>query len=373
MRKAYLLLIALAILTGCHKKEGFTIKGHIDGLDSTVTIYLEQLTLPMPTMLDSAKVKPHKGTVSFSSARPTYPELYQLRMGRQRFIFSVDSTENILFSAKADSLFCPHSIEGSQNTEQIQFLRRSVRRLDSIAGAATKNRSQRGTLETALLAHKDTVSKIIYANPRSIVAYYALFQQVNGYYIFSPYDKSDRGLCAAVATAYHAFMPDYYRSTNIYNLVLEAIESQRKEDSNARMREFISSSGSGYIDIALKDNKGVERRLSDYEGKPVLLDFTVLGAEGSAEHTLALREIQEKYGEKNGLVIYQVSLDKSAIIWESAAEALPWISVRDTDGRYAHLYNITEVPTSFLIDKSGDIVGRDLKARDIESKLNPTR
>ncbi len=369
------LLICLTVMltaVACQRSQRFTISGKLEGLDSDTVIYLEQLTLPLPTLLDSATIHKSSGKIRFRAPRPEYPELYQLRMGRQRLIFAIDSTEHIHFRASADSLFMPQEFKGSEHSEQIAFLRRSVRRLDSLTFEARKKKSATEQLKYAISEHKDTARSIIFANPRSIVAYYAVFQQVNGLYIFNPYDRADRSVCAAVATAYHAFMPHYYRSSNIYNLVLDAIESERRAQSNNRLHEFISNSGKGYIDITLNDANGVERRLSDIEGKPILLVFSVITAENGGGHILDLRDIATRFAS-SGLQIYQVCLDKSELLWKQACKSLPWTCVRDADGRYANLYNVYDVPTTFLIDKSGNIAGRDMTMRDMESVIKAHR
>lgn len=369
MKKTLLIVLCLIVAIGCKRGERFVISGKIEGLDSVQTIYLEQLTLPSPTTLDSCRVR-KSGNVKFKSARPAYPELYQLRMGRQRLVFAVDSTETMTFRCHRDSLFSPREFTGSAKTLEICSLRASVRRLDSLSHAYGKGTASEAALRDSINAHKERVRNIIFSDPKSIVAYYALFQQVNGYYLFSPYDRGDRPMCAAVATAYHAFMPEYYRSKNLYNLVLEAIETHRQEESQTRLKEYIASTGAGFIDIALNDIHGTERRLSELKGKPILLDFVSFRAEGSSGYILDLRDVYETYHGKTGLEIYQVSVDASQLLWEHAVEQLPWISVRDADGYYSRLYNVSKLPTNFLIDASGNIIDRDLTAGRLKRKLD---
>ena len=53
--------------------------------------------------------------------------------------------------------------------------------------------------------------------------------------------------------------------------------------------------------------------------------------------------------------------------WTNAvqAQALPWISVcdfRGLDGIAPRIYNIDRVPANYLIDASGEIVGRNIPA-----------
>jgi len=51
---------------------------------------------------------------------------------------------------------------------------------------------------------------------------------------------------------------------------------------------------------------------------------------------------------------------------------LPWICVRDENGpntRYAATYNIRAIPSYFLIDRSGDIVGRDMDINTLRKEI----
>ena len=73
------------------------------------------------------------------------------------------------------------------------------------------------------LISEELAHKIIMENPRSTAAYFALYQQIGGRYIFSPFVQEDYPYWAAVATAYHTYMPQYDRSKNIYNFVLDAL------------------------------------------------------------------------------------------------------------------------------------------------------
>ena len=53
-------------------------------------------------------------------------------------------------------------------------------------------------------------------------------------------------------------------------------------------------------------------------------------------------------------------------------QQLPWISVSDLRGEASPAvgtYNVTKLPTSFLINKEGSIVARDIRGAELERKL----
>ena len=64
--------------------------------------------------------------------------------------------------------------------------------------------------------------------------------------------------------------------------------------------------------------------LKTLKGKVVLLDFSVFQSPAGAPHNMMLRELYNKYA-KDGLEIYQVSLDADEHYWKTAAGNLPWV------------------------------------------------
>ena len=86
-----------------------------------------------------------------------------------------------------------------------------------------------------------------------------------------------------------------------------------------------------------------------------------------------LKELYRKY-RNSGLEIYQVSLDEDKTAWASAVkdQQLPWISVCDFQGSNSPAvgaYNITALPSNFLIDRTGNIAGKDLGGEDLEKAI----
>ena len=86
---------------------------------------------------------------------------------------------------------------------------------------------------------------------------------------------------------------------------------------------------------------------------------------------MMLRELYNKYHAR-GLEIYQVSVDPNEHFWKTQTAALPWISVHDEDGvdsQYLTRYNVQQVPTFFLIDKSNSLYKRDSQIKNLDEKL----
>jgi alkyl hydroperoxide reductase subunit AhpC len=93
------------------------------------------------------------------------------------------------------------------------------------------------------------------------------------------------------------------------------------------------------------------------KGKVVLLDFTMYSASESAERTIKMRELHDKY-RSQGFEIYQISLDDNLSFWKNAVDKLEWICVHETNGQVTASYGVQKLPTFFLINRANEVVVR---------------
>jgi peroxiredoxin len=115
--------------------------------------------------------------------------------------------------------------------------------------------------------------------------------------------------------------------------------------------------------------------LADFHGKYVLLSFWVSGDQSSVNQNLELKKVYPSF-RKKGFEIVQVSFDNSTDAWRRAVryDELPWVSLIDT--RYpnsviAGNYNITSIPTNYLISKDNvTILAKNLTPAELRDKLN---
>ena len=375
MNKYLIAGIALFGLVACNSADQFKIAGTVENA-AKETMYLEHIGLLKTDLLDSV-VLSKDGEFKFKAPRPEYPDFYRLRIGAKTIDFAVDSCETITVKADAKSFASSYQLEGSQTSNDIQQLRKSVsdiqRKVNSITPemSAAERNAKIAEITADIEKHKVMARQLILQNPRSAAAYFAIYQKVNNAYIFSPYVKEDKPYCAAVATSYNTFMPDYDRSKNLYGLVMDAIQTERKERANQEWAEIINNASAGYIDIELNDKNNKQRKLSELEGKVVLIDFSSYEMENSVQYTFELRELYNKYSGR-GFEIFQISLDRSKLLWEESVANLPWVCVRDENGpntTFVSSYNVRAIPTIFLMNRQGDIIGRDLSFEELNAKI----
>ena len=93
--------------------------------------------------------------------------------------------------------------------------------------------------------------------------------------------------------------------------------------------------------------------------------------ENNVQYTFELRDLYNKFNSR-GFEIYQISLDRSKILWQESVANIPWVCVRDEQGpksSYISSYNIQSIPTLFLMDRKGVIVSRVNDFKSLEGAI----
>ena len=375
--KAAAVVLAALSIASCNNNK-FTVEGQIAGAKDSV-LYFENVGLEGINVLDSVKLNDN-GDFSFSQDATTAPEFYRLRIADQIINVSIDSTETVQVKGQYPGMASNYTISGSENCEKIREL--ALKQIDLQAKAiALQSNTELGiakandSIQSMINAYKEEVKRnYIYKEPYKAYAYFALFQAIGNYLIFNPRtNKEDIKAFAAVATSWDTYYPHAERGQNLHNIAIEGMKNQRiVEAQNADIQiEASKVQEAGVLDIALLDNKGNMRHLTDLKGQVVLLDFHVFALKDSPARIIQLRELYNKY-HAQGLEIYQVSLDSDEHFWKQQTAALPWISVRDEDGAGSQrlaLYNIQAVPDFFVIDRGNNLVKRAAQIADLEAEI----
>ena len=375
--KAAALMIAAFTVTACNNNK-FTVEGQITNAKDS-TLYFENVGLEGINILDSVKLG-DSGDFSFSEAATTAPEFYRIRISDQIINVSIDSTETVQIKAEYPGMAANYTVSGSENCEKIKELALKQIALQSQVIAVQKNYPLgvdviNDSIQKLIDAYKEDVKhQYIFKEPNKSYAYFALFQTLGNWLIFNPRtSKDDIKAFAAVATSWDTYYPHAERGQNLHNIAIEGMKNQRIVDAQKRDIQIDASKvqESGIVDIALIDNKGQLRHLTDLKGKVVLLDFHVFAMDESPARILMLRELYNKY-QGQGFEVYQVSLDPDEHFWKQQTAALPWISVRDADGIQSQrlmLYNIQTIPDFFIIDRDNNLVKRAAQIKDLEAEI----
>lgn len=372
--------VAVLSLGSCSEKK-FNINGTITQAKDSV-LYLENMSLNGPKAVDSVKLD-ENGNFEFKQKAPDAPEFYRLRIANQMVNLAVDSTESITVKAAYPTMSANYEVSGSEECTKIRdlaYMQLALQRqVTAIANSpALGVEAVEDSVTKVLEVYKNKVKlNYIFKEPMKAYAYYALFQTIvlgnANILIFNPRSsKDDVKVFAAVATSWDTYFPKAERGLNLHNIAIEGMKNVRIAENNAR--QTISADKvkvAGVIDIALTDNHGRVRKLTDLKGKVVLLDFQAFAAEGSLKRIMMMREIYNKYHDR-GFEIYQVSFDPEEHFWKTKTAALPWVSVWDENGTRSTVlsqYNVQTLPTFFLIDRNNTLQKRDAQIKDLDAEI----
>lgn len=376
MKKYAIIALAVLGMASCSEKK-FHVEGTITEAPDSM-LYLENVGISEINTIDSVKLSAD-GNFSFSGEATEAPEFYRLRISDQIINIAIDSTETVSVKAAFPTMASQYEVSGSDNCQKIKEL--ALKQMELQRRAILVSSDEQLTVDESndsifnmIRQYKDEVkTQYIFPAPSQSYAYFALFQTLGNMLLFNPRtDKDDIKVFAAVATSWDTYYPNAERGANLHNIAIEGMKNVRIQQANtARTIDASKVKTAGVIDIALRDNKGQMRHLTDLEGKVVLLDFHVFASKESPARILMLRELYNKY-HAQGFQIYQVSLDPDEHFWKQQTAALPWLNVRDEEGLNSatlRIYNIQGVPEYFLIDRGNNLVGRSQSIKDLEQTI----
>lgn len=370
-------LSLLLLLIGCNQSDNLTIQGHIDNASGD-TLLIKRLVNNQMTILDSKVIKGN-GAFKFKLPVEEFPPYYFLQIKNgTRLVVMRDSVNTINVEA-ASSNFKDAVITGSPVSVRLNTMLSDVMILrkhyaeyfkDLKTLDADEQNEAKDVLVNEINEVKAKIEKEIFSDPSSYYAYYALYQRLSQETVlFTPYDESDYKYFAAVATSYDLYHKEDPRNKALYDMVSGVLAAKR----SAKLKEMVDAAPSVLPDIVMNDLKGNERKLSNLKGKIVILNFWASKSEDSRLWNREFKQLYSKYKSK-GLTVFQVSADKSKLLWEDAIinDELPWINVCDFKegaSKAFSTYNVRHVPTTYLVDRNGQMIGKYESPKALEDAI----
>jgi thiol-disulfide isomerase/thioredoxin len=383
MKNLKFIIPLLFIIAACSTKEQYKISGKIENATGKM-LYFDKLGLSQSYPIDSVKLSKN-GQFSFEGDRLNQPTFFLLKLKDAGVItLLVDSVEKVEVNADAKDFATGYIIRNSIGSGYIKMLNKS---LDELKASIKKhieeyNKTDKNNtkerqdildkINAEIKDYKDFIGKFVMEIHGSFASYYALFQRWDdNTMVMNIMDKKDQVYFSTVATSLNRLYPESERVKHLYNYVLRAKREQRNNDNWKHLLE--TSKINKFPDIAQPDVNGDTIRLSSLKNKVIIVSFWASWDKASKGVNKQMKSIYKKY-HKKGLEIYQVSLDRSKVLWENAIikEDLPWINVSDlryTESLPAKMYNVKRLPANFIIDKNGEIIGKDLFGQRLEEKM----
>jgi peroxiredoxin len=369
----------LFLITSCDKDKSVIISGKMDG-GSGNFLYLDKLEINKTLTLDSLKIRSNEN-FKFR-IKMDHPDIYILRNNAGRFLSILPFPgEKIQLTAMYDSPGKDYTIVGSEESLKIKKLneklnetRSKLRNLDaSIEKTNSITDSQASEYlnrrKEILKDQRDFSIRFIIENLKSIASIYAVYQATEQNQLVLG-ENRDIQYMKILADSIQVVYPDV---PFVKAFVEDARSTERRYYNLKGISEIMKEAESGIPEIALPDQKGKIINLSSLKGKITLLYFWASASGPSREQNPSLHTIYQKYKSK-GFEVYAVSLDNQKDAWERAIriDELTWINVSDLkfpESNAATIYNITSLPANFLINREGEIIGKELYGNELEKWL----
>jgi peroxiredoxin len=126
-------------------------------------------------------------------------------------------------------------------------------------------------------------------------------------------------------------------------------------------------------EISLPNAKDSLINLSSFKGKVILVDFWASWCAPCRAANPGVVRLHNKYSAK-GFEVLGISIDSKKAAWLKAIrdDKIKYTQVNDAAGwnsLVAEKYKVEQIPTSFLLDKTGKIVAIDLEGVQLENKI----
>lgn len=141
-----------------------------------------------------------------------------------------------------------------------------------------------------------------------------------------------------------------------------------------RMRLFARTAiGAKVSSLSGTNLNGESLALDDYGGQIVLLDFWASWCVPCRVENRQYQDLLHKYADQ-GFQVFAVNLDDSRSAWARASQqdGVTWPNISDLNGLkspMAKAYNVSALPVSFLLDRDGRILARNLRGELLAEKL----
>lgn len=364
MKKSALLMLALLAFVSCSQAPKARFEGHAENLSDT-TLLLQKVIANQLTTIDTVKVDAvgaFHGKVAVKKGAPVFCHLSDGEATLASLVLLPGDRVRIQLKADGD-----YAVEGSEESLLMKQINDEFRLAgykmsvcaDALEVAADEKTAKelRTDIGRAYVDYKRFALAHVMSHPKSITSAALFFQKFgNNLPVFG--ELTD---VLVIKQVYDSIQPVYPNSEYVLALPEEIRSRETLLEFNNKLDAVEAVS---YPDLTMPDIEGQPRKLSDLAGQVIIVSFwsVVLDGPKMFNHTLA--DLYAKYHAR-GLEIYQISLDVDKAVWATvvSSQEIPWISVNDGNGRDSRSvssYNVTQLPTLYVIDRKGDIVGKDL-------------
>ncbi len=391
LKNASFAILAFVFATGCDMfgpNEQIIIKGNVDGADEVIVLLMDT-----NDVMRSDTVEIRNGFFRFKS-KIQEPEFYVLEFASgMRVPLVAYPGDLITVDVNAATPMGNYQMEGNESLEILMklnaYMMESFALVDSLDEVMTRVREQnpnelmqvRQQLDMAfqrqVTKHRENLRQLLADNTDDLASLFILPQRLGQRELVSVVDNYD------LFKELLSNMEDEHprcRHTIFFNSQLKRYEKGMDLDKRRKANAQNLKEGNPIPDIEMAGPDGEIHRLSDLRGKVVLLDFWAAWCGPCRRANPRVVDLYNKFNAR-GFEVFSVSLDglpnqkSPREEWIQAIEDdnLSWpYHVGEVNGWNSSVvtdFAIEGIPLTFLIDKEGNIQGRNLHGKELEEAI----
>ncbi|MCD8739553.1 AhpC/TSA family protein [Mucilaginibacter roseus] len=361
----YTLLAGSLFIFACNSKDSssFTVTGELKNPVDAKQVQLLQMDSTELRPVDSATIQ--DGKFELKGVSP-YAAFYRLKIGENEYDLIAKNGEEITF--KSGSTKSGYEIKGSDESEKLKEFHQK-----------TNVFSERNT---KLSEEFEAKSQALGKQSDSLLNIYRPEFLKN----LAEYNKA----AMAFANDNKSSLAGFYAATSVdprtyeQQLIAYAEDIKDKFKDNPIIQRFVTqmiaikpvSVGQKAQDFTIPGIDGKSISLADYKGKYLMIDFWASWCVPCRQENPNVVKQYNLYKSK-GLNILGISLDDDKAKWQAAikADGLAWAhasNLKGFEGPVERMYQITAIPSNFIIDPQGVIVAKNITGPQLKEFLKKT-
>lgn len=365
---------------GNNEPSNYQVKGKLTNSNGEF-VSLIDVNSSQGKTIDSVKVD-EDGEFVFITKVPE-KGFYSIQISSSNYATIIaDSSEKISFEGDAKNLNEGYSVNGSKDSEILisfnDFTKNNFKKMES---SRMKQDSLRRVYEAYLNTTPDSlfldsISNMLEPIFNSFSDEYRKVADETNNYIRKFIDENTSSFAALAAV--QMLNPD--KDIAYLIKVSDALSTKYPNVENLKgFKLYVDGKkklamGSPAPEITLNDTDGKPLSLSSLKGKIVLVDFWASWCKPCRAENPFLVSLYNKYKEK-GLDVFSVSLDFNKEAWLDAIakDKLTWKNhvsdLKQWQSPVVSLYGFDGIPFAVLLDKEGNIAGKNLRGPELEEKI----
>lgn len=371
---SYLSLISLSILVSCSQAPTTSIDIVLNENSKVSKLFLIRNIDNAWHKIDSALVENGSVQLNYNGSATDYVTISQGDLKGFGLIVTPGESQSVVFENFPNEFDEKQSQLGQESALLYQFLgegkmidQEALNLRSDVQNQVITKEEYTAEINKLRARSIENAKQLIEKNPNSPVCLSAL-------QVISP--KEDMATFKSVAKSLETVMGNSGYLANLNKTIVQIEEQAKMEALQREQQEAMAAKlaiGKEAPEIALNDPNGQLQKLSDLKGKYVLIDFWASWCKPCRRENPNVVRLYNKYKNK-GFEVFSVSLDRNEQAWKNAimADNLTWTHVSDLkfwNSAAAQLYGVNAIPKTFLLDKEGKILAKDLRGKALENKL----